>query len=126
MGKSKLITALNNVNIYNSLLRGCKVCFDGFTAEKPTHTYRKNVYSVNILVFITSIRGLHVSKSGKSICCEVEYTEISSVINTSKLYVAFNEDKTALILHSNNNIWGKIPAEYKCISDPINNTESEK
>lgn len=126
MGKSKLITALNNVNIYNSLLRGCKVCFNGFTAEKPTRTNRKNVYSVNILVFITSIRGLHVSKSGKSICCEVEYTEISSVINTSKLYVAFNEDKTALILHSNNNIWGKIPAEYKCISDPINNTESEE
>ena len=122
MGKSKLITALNNVNIYNSLLRGCKVCFNGFTAEKPTRTNRKNRYSLNILVFITSIRGLHVSKSGKSICCEVEYTEISSVINTSKLYVAFNEDKTALILHNNNNIWGKIPAEYKCISD----TESEE
>ena len=77
-----------------------------------------------MLVFITSIRGLHVSKSGKSICCEVEYTEVSSVINTSKLYVTFNEDKTALILHSNNNIWCTIPAEYKCISDPINNTES--
>ena len=117
MGKSKLITALNNVNIYNSLLRGCKVCFNGFTAEKPTRTNRKNRYSLNILVFINSISGLHVSKSGKSICCEVEYTEISSVINTSKLYVAFNEDKTALILHSNNNIWGKIPADYKCISD---------
>lgn len=125
MGKSNLITALNNVNIYNSLLRGCNVCFNGFTAEKPTRTNRKNMYSVNILVFITSIRGLHASKSGKSICCEVEYTEISSV-NTSKLYVAFNEDKTALILHSNNNIWCKIPAEYKCISDPINNTESEE
>lgn len=126
MGKSNLITALNNVNIYNNLLRGCKVCFNGFTAEKPTRTNRKNMYSVNIPVFITSIRGLHASKSGKSICCEVEYTEISSVINTSKLYVAFNEDKTVLILHSNNNIWGKIPAEYKCISDPINNTESEE
>ncbi len=117
MGKSKLITALNNVNIYNSLSKGCKVCFNGFTAEKPTCTNRKNKSSLSILVFITSIRGLHVSKSGKSICCEVEYTEISSVINTSKLYVAFNEDKTALILHSNNNIWGKIPAEYICISD---------
>ena len=126
MGKSNLITALNNVNIYNSLLRGCKVCFNGFTAEKPTCTNRKNRYSLNILVFITSIRGLHISKSGKSVCCEVEYTEITSVINTSKLYVAFNKDKTALILHSNNNIWGKIPAEYECISDPINNTESKE
>ena len=75
-----------------------------------------------MLVFITSIRGLHVSKSGKSICCEVEYTEVSSVINTSKLYVTFNEDKTALILHSNNNIWGTIPADYKYTSD----TESEE
>ena len=117
MGKSNLITALNNVNIYNSLLRGCKVCFNGFTAEKPTCTNRKNRYSLNILVFINSIRGLHISKSGKSVCCEVEYTEITSVINTSKLYVAFNKDKTALILHSNNNIWGTIPADYKCISD---------
>lgn len=123
MGKSKLITALNNVNIYNSLLRGCKVCFNDFIAEKPTRTNRKNRYSLNIHihVFITSIRGLHVSKSGKSICCEVEYLEGNSN-NTTKLYVAFNEDKTALILHSNNNIWGKIPAEYKCISD----TESEE
>lgn len=117
MGKSNLITALNNVNIYNSLLRGCKVCFNGFTAEKPTRTNRKNRCSLNILVFITSIRGLHASKSGKSICCEVKYTETSSVTNTSKLYVAFNEDKTALILHSNNNIWGTIPVDYKCISD---------
>ena len=122
MGKSNLITALNNVNIYNSLLRGCKVCFNGFTAEKHIHTSRKNRCSLNMLVFITSIRGLHVSKSGKSICCEVEYTEVSSVINTSKLYVTFNEDKTALILHSNNNIWGTIPADYKYISD----TESEE
>ena len=116
MGKSNLITALNNVNIYNSLLRGCKVCFNGFTAEKPTRTNRKNRCSLNILVFITSIRGLHVSKSGKSICCEVEYLEDNSN-NTTKLYVAFNEDKTALILHSNNNIWSTIPADYKCISD---------
>lgn len=125
MGKSKLITALNNVNIYNSLLRGCKVCFNDFIAEKPTRTNRKNRYSLNIHihVFITSIRGLHVSKSGKSICCEVEYLEGNSN-NTTKLYVAFNEDKTALILHSNNNIWSTIPADYKCISDPINNTES--
>ena len=117
MGKSNLITALNNVNIYNSLLRGCKVCFNGFTAEKPTRTNRKNRYPLNILVFITSIRGLHASKSGKSICCEVEYLEGNNSNNTMKLYVAFNEDKTALILHSNNNIWGTIPAEYKCISD---------
>lgn len=119
MGKSKLITALNNVNIYNSLLRGCKVCFNDFIAEKPTRTNRKNRYSLNIHihVFITSIRGLHVSKSGKSICCEVEYLEGNSNNNTMKLYVAFNEDKTALILHSNNNIWGTIPADYKCISD---------
>ena len=128
MGKSNLITALNNVNIYNSLLRGCKVCFNGFTAEKHIHTSRKKyvLFSIPVLssipVSITSIRGLHVSKSGKSICCEVEYLEDNSN-NTIKLYVAFNEDKTALILHSNNNIWGTIPADYKCISDPINNTE---
>lgn len=116
MGKSNLITALNNVNIYNSLLRGCKVCFNGFTAEKHIHTSRKKYVLFSIPVFITSIRGLHASKSGKSICCEVEYLEGNSNNNTMKLYVAFNEDKTALILHSNNNIWGTIPADYKCIS----------
>lgn len=123
MGKSNLITALNTAHIYNSLFKGCKVCFKPFTAKKPIPTKRCRFQAVTI-VSILSIKGLHVSKSGKSICCEVEYLEGNNEINTTKLYVAFNNDKTALILHSNNHIWGTIPADYKNISNPINNTES--
>lgn len=122
MGKSNLIIALNNATIYNSLLKDCKVCFKPFTAKKTIHTKRCRFQAVT-LVSILSIKGLHVSKSGKSICCEVEYLEGNNEINTTKLYVTFNNDKTALMLHSNNHIWGTIPADYKNISNPINNTE---
>lgn len=124
MGKSNLIVALNNATIYNSLLKGCKICFNSFIVKKPTRNKSQYIQIVNVFVFILSIRGLHVSKSGKSICCEVEYLEGNNEINTTKLYVAFNNDKTALMLHSNNHIWGTIPADYKNISNPINNTES--
>lgn len=122
MGKSNLIVALNNATIYNSLLKGCKVCFQPFTAKKHIPTKKCRFQAVT-LVSILSIRGLHVSKSGKSICCEVEYSDCDNRINTTKLYVAFNNDKTVLMLHSNNNVWGTIPADYKNISNPINNTE---
>lgn len=123
MGKSNLIVALNNATIYNSLLKGCKVCFNSFIVKKPIHTKRCRFQAVT-LVSVLSIKGLHVSKSGKSICCEVEYLEGNNEINTTKLYVTFNNDKTALMLHSNNHIWGTIPADYKNIINPINNTES--
>lgn len=122
MGKSNLITALNNATIYNNLLKGCKVCFKPFTAKKPIPTKKCRFQAVP-LVYILSIKGLHISKSGKSICCEVEYSDCDNRINTTKLYVTFNNDKTALMLHSNNHIWGTIPADYKNISSPINNTE---
>ena len=123
MGKSNLITALNNATIYNSLSKGCKVCFKPFTAKKPIPTKRCR-FSAVTLVSILYLRGLHMSKSGKSICCEVEYLDCDNETNTIKLYVTFNNDKTALILHSNNNTWGTIPADYKYISNPINNMES--
>lgn len=122
MGKSNLITALNTAHIYNSLFKGCKVCFKPFTAKKPIPTKKCRFRAVT-LVSIISIKGLHISKSGKSICCEVEYSDCDNRINTTKLYVTFNNDKTALMLHSNNHIWGTIPADYKNISSPINNTE---
>ena len=115
MGKSNLIVALNNAIIYNNLFKGCKVCFKHFTVKKPTRIKNK---SVSVLVSVLSIKGLHVSKSGKSICCEVEYLDSDNEINTTKLYVTFNNDKTALILHSNNNTWGTIPAEYNSIELP--------
>ena len=117
MGKSNLIAALCNANIYNSLLKGCKVCFKPFTAKKPVPTKRCHFKFVT-LVSILSIRGLHVSKSGKSICCEVRYLNCDNEINTTKLYVTFNNDETALILHSNNITWGTIPAEYKSVELP--------
>lgn len=122
MGKSNLIVALNNATIYNSLLKGCKVGFNSFIVKKPIPTKRCRFQAVT-LVSIISIKGLHVSKSGKSICCEVEYSDCDNRINTTKLYVTFNNDESALILHSNNNVWGTIPTAYKYISDPINNTE---
>lgn len=117
MGKSHLIIALNNATIYNSLFKGCKVCFKPFTAKKPIPTKRCSFNAVT-LVSVLSIRGLHVSKSGKSICCEVEYLDSDNEINTTKLYVTFNNDKTALILHSNNNTWGTIPPEYISLEIP--------
>lgn len=117
MGKSNLIVALNNATIYNSLLKGCKVCFKPFTAKKPIPTKRCSFNAVT-LVSVLSIRGLHVSKSGKSICCEVEYLNCDNETNTTKLYVAFNNDETALILHSNNILWGTISTEYNSIELP--------
>ena len=117
MGKSNLIVALNNATIYNSLLKGCKVCFKPFTAKKPIPTKRCHFNAVT-LVSVLSIRGLHVSKSGKSICCEVEYLNCDNETNTTKLYVAFNNDETALILHSNNIIWGTISTEYNSVELP--------
>ncbi len=123
MRKSNLIVALNNATIYNNLLKGCKVCFKPFTVKKPTRTKNKYIGKYT-LVSVLSIRGLHVSKSGKSICCEVEYLDSNNETNITKLYVTFNNDETALILHNNNNIWGTISTDYKYISDPINNTES--
>ena len=121
MGKSNLITALNNATIYNSLSKGCKVCFKPFTVEKPGRIKNK-YFQTNVLISVFSIKGLHMSKSGKSIYCEVEYFDIET--NTTKLYVTFNNDKTALILHNNNITWGTIPADYKYINNPINNMES--
>ena len=118
MGKSNLIATLNNATIYNNLLKGCKVCFKPFTVKKPTRTKNKYFQVVSVLVSVLSIRGLHVSKSGKSICCEVEYLKGTDEINTTKLYVTFNNDETALILHSNNITWGTIPAEYSSIELP--------
>lgn len=118
MGKSNLIVALNNATIYNSLLKGCKVGFKPFTVKKPTRTKNKYFQVVSVLVSVISIRGLHVSKSGKSICCEVEYLNSTNETNTIKLYVTFNNDETALILHSNNIIWGTIPAEYNSVELP--------
>ena len=118
MGKSNLIVALNNATIYNSLFKGCKVCFKPFTVKKPTRIKNKYFQAVSVLVSVLSIKGLHVSKSGKSICCEVEYLDSDNEINTIKLYVTFNNDKTALILHSNNITWGTIPAGYEHISNP--------
>ena len=118
MGKSNLIAALNNATIYNSLLKGCKVCFNPFIVKKPTRTKNKYIQIVNVFVSILSIRGLHVSKSGKSICCEVEYLEGNNEINTTKLYVAFNDDKTALILHKNNILVGTLPSECLSIENP--------
>lgn len=118
MSKSHLIIALNNATIYNSLLKGCKVGFKPFTVKKPTRTKNKYFQVVSVLVSVISIRGLHVSKSGKSICCEVEYLDSDNEINTTKLYVTFNNDKTALILHSNNNTWGTIPPEYISLEIP--------
>jgi hypothetical protein len=117
MGKSNLIVALNNATIYNSLLKGCKVCFKPFTAKKPIPTKRCH-FQAATLVSVLSIRGLHVSKSGKSICCEVEYLNCDNETNTTKLYVTFNKDETALILHSNNIIWGTISTEYNSIELP--------
>ena len=115
MGKSNLITTLNTVTIYNSLLKGCTVNFEPFTTERPVNIKKR---SQEVFVSILSVKGLHVSKSGKSICCKVEYSDYTNEINTAKLYVAFNDDKTSLILHSNNNIWGTIPADYKYITNP--------
>ena len=117
MGKSNLIVALNNATIYNSLFKGCKVCFKPFTAKKPIPTKRCRFNAVT-LVSVISIRGLHVSKSGKSICCEVEYLNCDNETNTTKLYVTFNKDETALILHSNNILWGTISTEYNSIELP--------
>jgi hypothetical protein len=117
MGKSNLIVALNNATIYNSLLKGCKVCFKPFTAKKPIPTKRCH-FNAATLVSVLSIRGLHMSKSGKSICCEVEYLNCDNETNTTKLYVTFNKDETALILHSNNIIWGTISTEYNSIELP--------
>ena len=119
MGKSNLIAALNNATIYN-----CKVCFNPFTAKRPKRTKDKFIGNIYTLVSVLSIRGLHVSKSGKSICCEVEYSDSNNETNITKLYVTFNDDKTVLILHSNNNTWGIISTDYKYISDPINDTEN--
>jgi hypothetical protein len=124
MGKSNLIAALNNATIYNSLLKGCKVCFNPFTVKRPKRTKDKFIGNIYTLVSVLSIRGLHVSKSGKSICCEVEYSDSNNETNITKLYVTFNDDKTVLILHSNNNTWGIISTDYKYISDPINDTEN--
>lgn len=124
MNRSHLIVALNNATIYNNLLKGCKVCFKPFTVKKPIPTKRWCHFKAVTLVSVLSIRGLHVSKSGKSICCEVEYLDSNNETNITKLYVTFNNDETALILHNNNNIWGTISIDYKYISDPINNTES--
>ena len=117
MEKSNLIAALNNATIYNSLLKGCKVCFKPFTAKKPIPTKRCR-FQAATLVSVLSIRGLHVSKSGKSICCEVEYLNCDNETNITKLYVTFNDDKTALILHKNNIPVGTLPSECLSIENP--------
>ena len=118
MDKSNLIIALNNATIYNSLFNGCKVCFEPFTIKRPKRTKDKHIGIVYTLMSILSIRGLHVSKSGKSICCEVEYSDSNNEINTTKLYVTFNDDKTALILHKNNILMGTLPPECLSIENP--------
>lgn len=118
MNRSHLIVALNNATIYNNLLKGCKVCFKPFTVKKPIPTKRWCHFKAVTLVSVLSIRGLHMSKSGKSICCEVEYLNCDNETNITKLYVTFNNDETALILHSNNITWGTISTEYNSIELP--------
>ena len=118
MEKSNLIAALNNATIYNSLLKSCKVCFNPFTVKRPKRTKDKHIGIIYTLVSILSIRGLHVSKSGKSICCEVKYSDNNNETNITKLYVTFNDDKTALILHKNNILVGTLPSECLSIENP--------